>query len=95
MELDDYEKLEDAHHIYYYGKLTIEVGGDGKDKVPVYSYLGFIKDKIAIKHCPSFINIIAATGPTHVKWMRRGLENTFGMLQNPLSLTTSKIPDCC
>ncbi|RJS61329.1 hypothetical protein [Bacillus sp. PK3_68] len=43
---DEYEKSEDDHHIYYYGKLITEVGGkDGKEKVPVYSYLGFIKDK--------------------------------------------------
>ncbi len=42
----DYEKSEDDHHIYYDGKLITEVGGrNGREKVPVYSYLGFIKDK--------------------------------------------------
>lgn len=42
----DYEKSEDDQHIYYYGKMITEVGGrDGREKVPVYSYLGFIKDK--------------------------------------------------
>ncbi|WP_248512698.1 hypothetical protein [Sporosarcina sp. NCCP-2222] len=42
----EYEKSEDDDHRYYFGKAVTEVGGkDGKEKVPVYSYLAFIEDK--------------------------------------------------
>lgn len=42
----EYDKTEDEKHIYYFGKMISQVGGDeGEEPVPVYVFLGVIKDK--------------------------------------------------
>lgn len=41
----EYSKSEDKNNIYYYGKRISEVGEEGEEKIPVYSHIGFIKDK--------------------------------------------------
>jgi len=41
----DYSKSEDENNIYYYGERIYEAGLEEEVKIPVYSYIGFIKDK--------------------------------------------------
>ncbi|HHY21819.1 MAG TPA: hypothetical protein GX525_08035, partial [Bacilli bacterium] len=42
----EYDKTEDEKHIYYFGKMISQVGGDeGEEPAPVYVFLGLLKDK--------------------------------------------------
>ncbi|WP_338655045.1 hypothetical protein V6B14_02995 [Sporosarcina psychrophila] len=41
----EYSKSEDEDNIYYYGERIYEAGLEREVKIPVYSYIGFIKHK--------------------------------------------------
>ncbi|MEK4711914.1 MULTISPECIES: hypothetical protein [Sporosarcina] len=73
----EYSKSEDENNIYYFGKRTSEVGEEGEEKIPVYSHIGFIKDKNSDKALGILFNHHCSDWTTNCNADTKSIEEHF------------------